>query len=105
MYLLIHESMEHAKESAERLKGMGAAARKLLEQCVEHQGVTRQRVSASAQALEDAGFVRIQDGPSYPMDRSVVILPSLAGEEALQMLELIEEGSAKPEDFPSISQA
>ena len=75
-----------------RLRGLGPAARRLLAQCVEHTGVARQKASKSAEALEDAGFVHLRFSDVYPLDKSVSILPSLAGEEAMEMLELMEAG-------------
>lgn len=67
------------------LKSLSPAARRLLAECVEHQAVTRQKASAAALALENAGFVRIRGGDF--LDPTIEILPSLAGEEALEALD------------------
>lgn len=67
------------------LKSLSPAARRLLAECVEHQGVTRQKASAAALALENVGFVRIRGGDF--LDPTIEILPSLAGEEALEALD------------------
>ena len=65
MLLLGHESIEAVRASALELKEMGPAARRLLSECVEHQGCSRTAISKSAQALEDAGFVFIREIPAF----------------------------------------
>ena len=81
------ESDEEALLAAKVLDGLGKQARKLLEECVEHQGVKRRLVSASARSLENAGFVFIR-GEDKIFDTDMIeITPSLAGEEALLFLE------------------
>lgn len=82
MLLLGHESIEAVRASALELKEMGPAARRLLSECVEHQGCSRTAISKSAQALEDAGFVFIREIGFLSLEK-VQIRPSLAGEEAL----------------------
>jgi len=77
---------EEAKEAAADLAKLGRRARKLLAECIETQGVKRTRASSAANALEDAGFVRILDrGTVFETD--IEIVPTLAGEEAMEFLE------------------
>ncbi len=94
MVLLAHESDEAAAASAEVLRGLGSYARKLLEQCVEAQQLERRSVSATAQSLNDAGFVFVRD-LSSGFEERFVLSPSLAGEEALEMLEKLEDSAPK----------
>lgn len=75
------------------LKSMSPAARRLLSECVEHQGVTRQKASAAAMALENEGFVLIRGGDF--LNPTIEIMPSLAGEEALEGLDE-EQEAARP---------
>lgn len=93
MFLLAYDSTETAETAALKLRAMGAAARRLLADCVENQGVTRHNDSKAAHMLEDAGFIFLREPPdSWTSVWS--IQPSIAGEEALEMLELIEENEA-----------
>jgi hypothetical protein len=92
--VIAHESIDGANASAEILRGLGGHARRLLEECVEHQGVKRGKLSSTAETLEDCGFVFIRDEGDF-MLQSFRIAPSLAGEEALEALELM-EASARP---------
>lgn len=95
MVLLAHETEADTRAAAEVLRGLGARARRLLEECVEHQGVTRKKISQATQRLDDAGFVFVREvGDMWKTE--FVIAPSLAGEEALEALEQIETG--KPMD-------
>lgn len=95
MYLLAHETEEEVRAAAVELRNLGASARRLLEQCVELQGLTRKTASRAAQLLNDAGFVFIHDSGDM-WQAEVTIKPSLAGEEALEALEQIEEAESKP---------
>lgn len=83
---------EEAQQAAAQLDRLGGQARKLLSECIAAQGVKRKSVSAAARALEDAGFVFIRDSDSV-FDNEVDISPSLAGEEALEQLEIIESSN------------
>ncbi|CAN7747473.1 hypothetical protein [Duganella sp. LjRoot269] len=86
MIWLAHESEEHAKESAAVLAGLGFRACKLLADSVVTTGVTRKRLSKAAHDLESAGFLFVRDvGDSW--EPVFQLTPSLAGEEALQVLE------------------
>ncbi|WP_232456431.1 hypothetical protein [Burkholderia ubonensis] len=89
MLLLAYESEDEAKAAAQELRKLGARARKLLEECVEHQEVKRTKVSLAAAQLSDAGFLFIHDVGDI-WQEAFKLCPSLAGEEALEMLEKIE---------------
>jgi hypothetical protein len=86
MLLVAHDSMEHAQESANALAAMGVHARKLLAECVEHTGVKRKHLSAAAMALETAGFLFVRDTGNI-WEAQFELMPSLAGEEALEILD------------------
>lgn len=89
MLLLAHESIADVEVAAQNLRRLGPQARKLLEDCVEHQELHRAKVSQAATKLTDAGFLFINDeGDLWKTDFK--LRPSLAGEEALEMLELLE---------------
>lgn len=91
MILLAYESENDARTAAHELRGLGTRARKLLEECVEHQEVTRTKVSQAATQLSDAGFLFVSDiGDVWKEEFR--LRPSLAGEEALEMLEMLEGG-------------
>lgn len=86
MQLIAHDTMEQARESANVLKGLGAPARKLMAECVETSGVKRKQLSAAARALENAGFLFVRDTGNI-WEAQFALTPSLAGEEALQVLD------------------
>lgn len=90
MVLIAHESEEAANHSAALLRSLGTPARKLLAECVEHQGVERTKLSKAANDLEDSGFVFVREiGGFYATGYS--IKPSLFGEEALEALEVLQD--------------
>lgn len=89
MLVFFFESEAVAHEAAEVLRGLGRQARQLLELCVQTQGVERRSLSKAAQALADEGFAFIRD-ESDIFEKKYHITPSLAGEEALEMLEELE---------------
>ena len=91
MILLAHETVADALAAAVILRGLGNRARRLLEECVESQGVTRSKVSQATQQLDEAGFVFVKEVGDL-WETTFVITPSLAGEEALEALEQIEIG-------------
>lgn len=91
MILLAHETEADVRSSAGILRDLGGRARRLLEECVEHQGVTRKSLSQAAQQLDEAGFVFVRE-TGYVGESSFAITPSLAGEEALEVLEVMEAG-------------
>lgn len=95
MILLAHETVADASAAAEILRGLGNRARRLLEECVENQSMTQRKVSQAAQQLDEAGFVFVKEVGDL-WETKFVITPSLAGEEALEVLEQIEVG--KPVD-------
>lgn len=97
MILLAHDSEEDARASAEQLRQLGGHAKKLLAECVKDQELERKSLSATARALNDAGFIFVRDLSSY-FEGRFVISPSLAGEEALEMLEKLE--ASKPTKTP-----
>jgi hypothetical protein len=94
LLVIAHEDIDGANASAAILRGLGGRARKLLEECVEHQGVKRSKLSPTAESLEEYGFVFIREDGDF-MLQSFRIAPSLAGEEALEALEIIEEAEPK----------
>ena len=79
-----------AEQLANQLKSLGTSARKILAEAVEHQEIQRTKVSKSAEALYDAGFLFIRDD-GVGFGQPAVLLPSLLGEEALELLEVEEE--------------
>ena len=89
---MVHESDDTARESAIALRAPGAPARRLLAQCIEHQQVLRAQLSRAARALGNAGFVRIE-GPVFEGTEPYLLCPTLAGEEALDILEADDEPS------------
>lgn len=92
--LLAYETAEDAKAAAQVLCQLGAHARKLLAECVEHQEVRRTKTSKAANQLSDAGFLFISDvGDMW--QAAYLLRPSLAGEEALEMLEQLEENGER----------
>lgn len=86
MIWLAHESEEHAQQSATVLAGLGFRARKLLAASVVTTGVTRKLLSKAALDLESAGFLFVRDVGDF-WEPLFQLTPSLAGEEALQVLE------------------
>lgn len=90
MFLLAYENEEAVTAAAQTLRALGARARKLLEECVEHQEVARTKVSLTANQLSDAGFLFIHDVGDI-WQEAFKLCPSLAGEEALEMLEQFEQ--------------
>jgi len=56
----------------------------LLESCVAEQFVERQRLSVAANALDNAGFIRVKDHGEYYSPR-YTLSPTLEGEEALEL--------------------
>lgn len=86
MVLIAHDSLEHAQESAHALAALGNHARKLLAECVESTGVKRKQLSAAAKALETAGFLIVRDTGNI-WEAQFELVPTLAGEEALEVLD------------------
>lgn len=86
MILLAHETFEDALESACVLNALGPYARKLLAACVETTGATRKQLSKAAKDLESAGFLFIRE-PDDPWNGEFYLKPTLAGEEALEILD------------------
>lgn len=76
--------------SANLLQTLGPHARKLLAECVEATGVKRKQLSAAAKSLESAGFLFVRDLSSI-WDAEYEQSPTLAGEEALEYLDEINE--------------
>jgi hypothetical protein len=95
MVLLGHETLEDVQASANMLKALGAPARRLLADSVEHTGVKRKQLSAAAKALEDAGFLFVRDLGTL-WDEQFELMPSLAGEEALELLDEMDNRKARP---------
>jgi len=89
MILLAHENEDAVKASAQALRKLGARARTLLAECVEHQEVARTKLSLAANQLSEAGFLFTHDVGDI-WQEAFKLCPSLAGEEALEMLEQIE---------------
>lgn len=86
MVLVGHAEESAVKASCEELRCLGPAAVRLLAECVEHQGVTRKKVSTAARQLESLGFVFIREtGDLWATEYAIA--PSLTGEEALEALE------------------
>jgi len=90
MFLIAHDSMEQAQESATILLALGSSARKLLAEAVEATGVKRKQLSKAAKDLETAGFLFVRDSGNI-WESQFELMPTLAGEEALEALEALEE--------------
>lgn len=86
MHLIAHDSIDQAKDSALALKSLGSNARKLLAEAVESGGVKRKQLSKAANALEAAGFLFVRDTSSI-WESQFELMPTLAGEEALEILD------------------
>lgn len=86
--LFFFESEAEAIAAAYALEKLGRRAKKLLAECIEHQIITRKYVSTAARALENEGFIFINESNDF-LDKSVEIVPSLSGEEAMEMLEFL----------------
>lgn len=86
MMLIAHESMEQARESAVILVRLGSPARKLLAEAVEATGVKRKQLSKAAKDLETAGFLFVRDIGNL-WESQFELMPTLAGEEALEVLD------------------
>lgn len=84
--LLHYETDADAHAAATQLRALGPHARRLLEMCVETQGLKRKKISAAAELLSACGFIFIRDS-SDMWKAEVTLRPSLAGEEALEALE------------------
>lgn len=74
------------EELARSLKALGGHARRLLEECVEHQEVRKRKASKAAEALYDSGFLFIRECSDI-LEPYVILRPSLLGEEALEAIE------------------
>ena len=83
--LMWFDSEEDRAEAVSELKQMHPSARRLLAETVGASGVTRKKASDAALALENAGFVRMW-GVGFG-DEEVRIVPTLWGEEALEVLD------------------
>lgn len=92
--LLHYETDGDAQAAAVLLHSLGRQARRLLEQCVEAQELKRKKASICAQKLSDAGFIFIWDNDDL-WQSEVTLRPTLAGEEALEALEQMEDGPGK----------
>lgn len=93
MVLLGHNSMEEAEASADVLKSLGAHAIRLLSEAVIDTGVRRTAISKAATALENNGFLSIKS-VGY-MDDAFDLVPTFAGEEALEILDSRDDGKGK----------
>lgn len=91
MVLIAHDSLEHAQESASILASLGSHARKLLAECVESTGAKRKQLSEAAKALETAGFLFVRDTGKI-WESQFELTPTLAGEEALEVLDEMKAG-------------
>lgn len=86
IFLIGHQSLADAKESAMDLARLSIFAQKLLAEIVEHSGVKRKKLSKAAQDLEDSGFV-IARAIGNIGGSEFELVPTLAGEEALEIFE------------------
>lgn len=86
--LFFFENEAEAIEAARVLEKMGAREKKLLGECIEHQILTRKSVSEAAKALEREGFISIRESDNF-IDKPFQFTPSLSGEEAMSVLELL----------------
>lgn len=90
--LFFFESESEAIAAAHALEKLGGRAKKLLAECIEHQGITRKSASTAARALESEGFLFITESDDI-FDKSVEMKPSLWGEEAMDLLEFLSQNS------------
>ncbi|MDP2098927.1 MAG: hypothetical protein U1C96_11930, partial [Gallionella sp.] len=86
--LFFFESEDEAIAAAHTLEKLGGRAKKLLAECIEHQGITRKSVSEAARTLENEGFIFIKESDDI-FDKSVDLMSSLRGEDAMEMLEFL----------------
>lgn len=84
--LIAHDTLEQAQDSAKTLKELGHHALKLMAECVEFTGVKRKQLSSAAKLLEDAGFVIVYERGDGS-DSQYELMPTLEGEEALELLD------------------
>jgi len=77
-------------EAVAELRSLGGRVRKLLAECVANQGIVRAKLSQAALSLSEAGFVFIRD-KSNVFESRFEIVPSLAGEEALEAIDTEED--------------
>jgi hypothetical protein len=80
-------SKEQREDAIAALRAMPKQTRRLLEQAVEHQELTRHELSESARQLESKGLIFCREGEVW---EPWIITPSLWGEEALHRLEIRE---------------
>lgn len=83
MYRLVLTDDDDFADAMARLAAMSPAARRLLAQCIEAQGLPRSKLSPSALRLEEEGFIRVREHRCGTFD----LLPTLAGEEAMERLD------------------
>lgn len=83
---VFYETDEEVQAAAQTLRGLGGHARRFLAECVEKQGVKRRALSAAGKALENAGFVFVRNVGDV-FEELIEITPTLAGEEALEVLD------------------
>ena len=83
--LLHYETVADAQAAAFQLERLGGTACRLLEQCVGAQELKRTKGSQTALRLSDAGFLFIRESGNL-WRQEIALLPSLAGEEALDAL-------------------
>ena len=61
---------------------LGATAFSLLAEAVEHQGITRKKLSKTVEDVESLGFIIITEGDKF-LEMSYRLRPSLLGEDVL----------------------
>lgn len=83
--LIWFETQDEADHAVADVAALSPAARTLLSQIIETQGKPVTKVSKAALKLEDLGFIHIRN--ETPYDTTATLVPSLWGEEALDLYE------------------
>lgn len=88
MERIFHESDADLQATIDVVKSLTGAQRKLINECIEHSGITRKKASAAAEAVNDMGLVFIRDQGSYALgSQEVFISASVFAEEAINAIE------------------
>lgn len=88
MERIFHNSDAELAQSIEVVKSLTKAQRRLLDECIEHSGVTRKKASAAAMTLSELGlaFIR-EDGSAAVGTQCVHIKSSVFAEEAIDAMD------------------
>ncbi|WP_087863932.1 hypothetical protein [Comamonas thiooxydans] len=86
---IFHSTDDDLVQTMAVIKSLTAAQRRILDECIEHSGVTRKCASAAAIALSDLGLAFIREEGSIAVGtRCVHIKSSVFAEEAIEALDV-----------------